>query len=400
MRVLRWVNTRRSLAMVITSLLVWASMGTTALGAADKSFSATVAPEPLIAGATYGTVDRTGIGLTIENTSAQAMLGSADVTLPSGLTVTGAAVVPGTVTTSGNQLALRNLDLDPNELAVVTIGARVECGANRAHYTWAFLTKQANDFNGTPGNDLVQEAPVTSTIAGTCGLMFSDAPASSEKAPVAVTSKIYDPAGDPVTVSIVDADGELPVSWWNGSITLALGPDDPSAGTAVLSGTVSGSTTTGSVTFAPQIDTSATGYTLVATAVGAVGTPSAGTTSTGLVSDPFNIVDDATICLNAASTCMVSASGPSRGSGGVKTLATVTASTGGQSGDLVILSVADPAQDFDCAGYAATTDVIFFNVTLENGTTPVTSRTKTTQMALLAPYVTKSAAKYRGVLQG
>lgn len=384
--------------MIISTLLVWASMGTAALGAAEKSFSATVAPEPLVAGATYGTVDRAGIVLTITNTSTHASLGSANVTVPSGVTLSGAAVVPGTVTTAGDQIGLRDLDLAPSESAVVTIGARVECGANHASYTWGFLIKQANDFNGTPGNDLVQDAPVTSTIDGTCGLTFSDAPASSEKTPVAVTSKIYDPAGDPVTVSIVDAEGELPVSWWNGSISLALGTD-PSVGIADLSGTVSGSTTTGSVAFAPQIDTSATGYTLVATAVGAVGTPSAGTTSTGLASDPFNIVDDATICLDAASTCTVSASGPSGGSQGVKTQATVTASTGGQSGDLVILSVADPAQDFECAGYTAATDVIFFNVTLENGTTPVGTRTKTTQMTLLAPYVTKSASKYGACYQ-
>lgn len=376
--------------MIATSLLVWASMGTTALGAAEKSFSATVAPEPLVAGATYGTVDRSGIVLTITNTSTQASLGSANVTVPPGLTLTGAAVVPGTVTTSGDQIRLRDLDLARNESAVVTIGARVECGPNHASYTWGFLTKQANDFNGTPGNDLVQSAPVTSTIDGTCGLTFQGAPASSEKAPVAITSEIYDPAGDAVTVSIVDAEGELPVAWWSGSISLRIGTNP---GGASLSGTVSGSTTTGSVEFAPQVDKSATGYTLVATAVGAVGTPSAGTTSIGLASNLFNIVDDATICLDAVSTCLVTASGPNRGQG-VKTRATVTASTGGQSGDLVILSVDDPATEFDCTGYTETTDVIFFNVTLPDGTTAVATRTKTTQMTLLAPYVTKSAAKY------
>lgn len=396
MRIFGSGRTRWSVVMLSVSLLVWASMGTTALGAAEKSFSATLAPEPLVAGATYGTVDRAGIVLTITNTSTQASLGSANVTVPAGLILTSAAVAPPSAATpSGNQVELRDLDLAPGESAVVTIGARVECGANHASYTWGFLTKQANDFNGTPGNDLVQAAPVTSTIEGICGLTFSAGPASSEKS-TAITNKVYDPAGAPVTVSIVDAQGTQPVSWWNGSVSLALATH-PTADTAVLSGTVSGSTTTGSVAFAPQIDTSATGYTLVATAVGAVGTPSAGTTSAGLVSVPFNIVDDATICLNAASTCMVSASGPSRGSQGVKTRATVTASAGGRSGDLVILSVADPAQEFNCGAYVATTDVIFFNVTLENGTTgttPLDNRTKTTQMTLLAPYVTKSAAKY------
>jgi hypothetical protein len=296
-----------------------------------------------------------------------------------------------------NTIDLRNLNLQPLASAVVSVAAQVECASNQPSYEWTFVVKQANDFNGTPGNNLFPDGPVTNTIGGHCGLSFTNPPASEEKN-VTITNKIYDvgtpQVGPPVTVSVVDADGISAAPWWNGTITLAIG-HNPALGT--LSGTLSGSTGTGSVAFAPRIDVSATGYTLAATAVGTAGTPSAGTSTSSFVSSAFTIVDDATICLDKTHGCMVVASGPNHGNG-VTTQATVIADAVsgpiGGANDLVILQVGDPAtNNFGCDGYDTITDVIAFNATLSDGVSPV-SRAKTSLVTLFAQFVTKSASKY------
>jgi hypothetical protein len=381
------------------AVLVWTSLATVASAAADKTFMATVSPDPLAAGGSYGVAPRGAITLTIKNISNQSQLGSANVTLPVGLTVKGASSVPGTASldpTVPNTIDLRNLNLQPLASAVVSVSAQVECAANHQSYIWSFVVKQANDFNGTPGNNLSQFGSTTSTIDGQCGLSFTKQPMSEEKN-VTITNKIYDvgvpQSGDhPVTVSILDRDGN-PVPWWSGTMSLVLGS---SPGPATLSGQLTGSTTLGSVTFAPKIDVSATGYRLAATAVGDVGTPSDGTSTAQFLSDAFTIVDDATICVTAGSSCMVTASGPDHGHG-VTTQATVTAGanggTNGGANDLVILQVADPATDFNCQGYVSSTDVIAFNATTDNGLTPV-QRVKTSQLTLFASFVTKSASQY------
>jgi hypothetical protein len=368
--------------------------------AADKSFNATISPIALAAGGSYGVAPRDPIILTITNTSNQAQMGSANVTLPAGLKLTDATATSGTATATPNlttnTVELRNLGLQPGGFVTASVSAQVECASNHSPYVWSFEVKQANDFNGTPGNDLAPDGDVTSTVTGHCGLSFTKQPKSEEKN-VTITNKIYDigtPHGDPVTVSVVDSEGSA-VPWWSGTMAIAMGSNP---GSATLGGTLTGSTINGSVTFAPTIGTSATGYTLAATAVATAGTPSAGISGSP-VSDAFTIVDDATICLTAGSSCMVTASGPSHGNA-VSTQATVTAGAVsgpnpiGGANDLVILQVGDPAtNDFSCQGYDTITDVIAFNATLSDGVSPV-SRAKTSQVTLFAQFVTKSASKY------
>ena len=325
--------------------------------------------------------------ITLTNTSTQAALGSADIGAPAGIRLTSAASTVGSATLVGDSLVqVRSLGLAPGESTVVSLGAEVECAANQPAYVWAFNVKQANDFNGTPGNNLEQNAPATSTIDGTCQVAFSAEPSHAEKAPVAITSVIYDPAGAPVTVRITDATGTDTVAWWSGSISLALG-DDPSVGAAVIGGTITAAVSGGSATFAPTISRSASGYSLLATATPTAGTASVGTSGAAVESASFNIVDDAEIC-QATSSCSATA-----GDGG-KTKATVTASaTNGQAGDLVILSINDPTLSLDCDGYVETSDLIAFDVTTSNGSDP-SGRSKTLTMTLAAAEVTKSASKY------
>ncbi|HET7168815.1 MAG TPA: hypothetical protein VFI69_06395 [Candidatus Limnocylindrales bacterium] len=383
----RWAVPGRTLASAVIAILIWTTLATAVVAAADKSFGATVQPAPLVAGASYGSGARAAsfVTLTLTNTSGQASLGSANVTAPDGIVLTGASSSVGSATVVGNVIQLRTLGLAPSTSVVVSISARVECAANHASYTWAFTVKQANDFNGV-GNDLAQDAPVTSTISGACGITFSKQPAHSEKTPTAITSAIYAPTADPVTVSVRDAADVDVVPWWSGTIALTLG-DDPTGGSAVLAGGLSGSASGGSVTFAPTIDRSATGYSLIATATPTAGSASAGTTAAGLESANFNIVDDAAVC-TAGNSCSATAGV------GQKTSAKVDAqASGGSAGDLVILSIADPTVTLDCAGYSESSDAVVYDVTTSNGTDP-SNRPKVATMTLAAAFVTRAASKY------
>lgn len=389
-RSVRPVGSRMVAFMSIAALIAALAVPSAVL-AADKTFSASVSPSPLIAGATYGQGARAAnpLTITITNTStAQAQLGSANVTAPAGIVLVAgtASSSVGTAATAGSSLIeLRNLALAPGASVVVTVSAQIECAANHASYTWGFVSKQANDFKGT-GNDLTQDAPVSSSVSGTCGIVFSKQPAASEKTPVTITSKIYDPSGAAVTVTVRDAAGVDTVGWWTGSITLTKG-DDATGGLAVLSGGLSGSASGGSVTFTPRIDRSASGYSLIATPSPTAGSASVGTSTTGLESSNFDIVDDATIC-QASTACSASAGQ------GNKTGAKVDATaTGGAQGDLVILAIGDPTLLVDCAGYVETSDVVEYNVTAENGVDG-SGRAKQATLTLSAAFVTKSASKY------
>jgi hypothetical protein len=393
----RATRSLRVLVTIITGAILWTSIATVAL-AADKTFSATVTPT-LVAGASYGEGARpaTFIALNLKNESNQARLGSANVTAPAGIVLTAPPLAPaatssvGTAAVVGGVLQLRNLDLAPGASVNVTFPGRVECASNNAPYTWGFAIKQANDFNGT-GNDLSQVfGPTTNAISGNCGIVFSKQPKSAEKAPTAITNAIYNPAGDAVTVTVKDGAGLDTVAWWSGSVSLAIG-DDPSSGSAVLGGATSGSASGGSVTFAPTISKAASGYSLLATAAPNAG-PSSGTSTSAIESANFNIVDDATICTSANSTCKVQSSGP-------KTTTIVQADAGGAAGDLVILSINDPVVlPPSCGTYVPSSELFVFNVTTSDGTTAST-RSKTATFTMAAQFVTQSASKYQVCYQG
>jgi hypothetical protein len=391
----RTARSRRVLVPIVSGAILWTAIVTVAF-AADKTFSATVSPGPLVAGASYGEGARLSskISMTIVNESNQSRLGSANVTAPAGLTVTASSSSVGTnpnPVVGGSVIQLRNLDLAPGASVIVSISARVECASNHVPYIWGFAAKQANDFNGT-GNDLAKVGdPTANTVTGICGIAFSKQPKAAENAPTAITNKIYDPAGDPVTVTVIDAAGLDSVPWWSGSVSLAIG-DDPTAGQAAIGGTISGNAQSGNVTFAPTISLAGSGYSLLATASPNAG-PSSGTSSAAVESDNFNIVDDADICLNASSKCKAESQGP-------KTKAVVEAGTGGAEGDLVILSLNDPAvTPPSCGTYVATSELFVFNVTTSNGSTP-SNRPKTATFTMAAQFVTQSASKYQVCYQG
>ena len=391
----RTIRSRRALVTIVTGAILWASIVTVAF-AADKTFSATVSPGPLVAGASYGEGARSAskITLTIVNESNQARLGSANVTAPAGILPTSATSSVGTspAPVVGSVIQLRSLDLAPGGSVVVSISARVECASNHAPYLWGFAVKQANDFNGT-GNDLAKVgAATTNTVTGNCGIVFSKQPKSSEKDPTAITNGIYNPGGDAVTVTVKDGAGLDTVAWWSGTVALSIG-DDPSLGVAAIGGTSSGPVSGGSVALAPTINKAASGYSLLATASPAAGA-SSGTSTAAVESDNFNIVDDANACETSTSKCHSQSQGP-------KTNVFVEAGAGGAAGDIVILSLNDPSVTApSCgAGDVVNSELIVLNVTTSDGTTPST-RPKTATLTMGAQFVTQSASKYQVCYQG
>jgi hypothetical protein len=389
MTVARTARVRRTLVPILSAVFLSTLFAANVALAADKTFSATVT-SPLTAGASYGEGARASsfLTLTIKNESTQASLGAANVTPPAGIDVT-AVGTPTAGTGSlgtGDVIQLRTLNLAPGQSASIAVSARVECGPNHASYVWSFDVRQSNDFNGV-GNGLTQVGTTTNSISGNCQISFAKGPASSEKAPTAITNKIYDPSGDPVTVTVRDADSGDTVTWWSGTISLAKGNDETTGDVAVLGGTTSGSASGGSVTFAPTLDIASSRYTLTATASPTAGSSSVGVSTAAIESGQFNIVDDATIC-GATSACSASA-----GQGG-KTKAQVdAAATGGSSGDLVILSIADPTVTLQCGSYVATSDIVKFDVTTSDGAT-ASGRAKQATLTLQAQYVTQAASKY------
>jgi hypothetical protein len=393
----RTTRSLRALVTIITGAILWTSIATIAL-AADKTYTASFVSSVFDAGASYGVAPRAALQLKLQNSpTSQVQLGSANVSQPLGVKVTSAAIGATPVVVSDGVMQLRNLGLAPGAQVTVSVSAEVECGPNHGSYVWPIAAKQANDFNGT-GNDNVQNGSLTNTVTGNCALVFSKQPKAAENSPdeanntVPITNKIYDPSGDAVTVTVKDGAGLQTVAWWSGTITLIMG-FDPTNGSAVLGGDLSGSASGGSVEFAPTISLAASGYSLKATP-SLMDAASTGTLATPVESASFNIVDDAGICTSANSTCSAHSQGP-------KTDVLVTAGTGGAAGDLAILSLNDPTVTApSCGGgYVPTSDLIVFNITTSDGTT-ASNRPKTVTLTMPAALVTKSASKYQVCFQG
>jgi hypothetical protein len=126
-------------------------------GAATKPFSMVVSPASVPVG-------QSTFSVTLTNRTSPQQLGSANITVPaafSGVSVADPAG-PATATMSGNIVQLRDANVGPGGSIALSVTANVPspCGAT---YTWSVVAKQANDFNGPPGNDLTLD-PSTSSL--------------------------------------------------------------------------------------------------------------------------------------------------------------------------------------------------------------------------------------------
>ncbi|TAM66294.1 MAG: hypothetical protein EPN50_05340, partial [Chloroflexota bacterium] len=153
-------------AVATAALVMLAGLLSPALAATTtKPYSATASPASVSAGATVSG------WFAITNGANPQTLGSANITLPSGLTVSGTSSDTGSVSVSGNVIQLRNLNLSPGATATVSFSLTAACGSSGG--SWASVVKQSNAFNGPPGNDFSLSGTVpTTTVTGSCSLAF------------------------------------------------------------------------------------------------------------------------------------------------------------------------------------------------------------------------------------
>ena len=341
---------------------VWSGIGSAAYADETPKVAVVVtAPDEVGAGTT------TAFTVTITNQAAPQQLGSANITVPSGFLLLGAALQPpsapgATVATDVDTVQLRSLAIpstDPDSSQVVTVTALAPCSPN-THDTrnWSAIFKQANDFSGLPGNDFAisPASDLTTTITGMCSVGFAKVGFAAQPTSAVqndtITAAMLDPApGSPVKVALLDADGNvITAPSLQTTVTVSI---DTNPGGGTLAGDTMEPTTAGIATFADlSIDQTGLGYTLKSNA------------STTDIDDgtsaSFDIVDNGGVC---------SPGGCSHGASLGSTTSTLFSNSAGP--DYTQFLVLD-VENLDCAGYTEVTAVVTFGVSATSGSAQVT----------------------------
>jgi hypothetical protein len=232
-----------------------------AAAAADvKSYSVAVSPESVAAGR------QAVMTATIRNGSAQQQLGSVNLTAPAAFTLVGASLpasAEGSATVRGAVVELRDLSLPPGGSLQVAVTVDLACAGGQ--YAWSVVAKQANRFNGPPGNEFVLDAArssLTTTVVGGCALRFFTQPQDA-RVGERLTGTDFDPAGALVAVEVIDGDGERVDSAAPVSLGFAT-----AGGLGTLRGTTTVAAVAGLATFGDlNVDAPGT-YRLLASAAG------------------------------------------------------------------------------------------------------------------------------------
>jgi hypothetical protein len=313
-------------------VLVLAALVPSALAATTtKPVLVTIAPSSVAAGSS------TALEIDITNKANPQSLGSANLTPPTGVSLSGLALSgAGTLSVAGSTIQLRNLNLAPN--ATVTVSGTATGSCDGGGGAWAVKIKQSNDFNGPPGNDFVLAAgsATSTTVTGSCDLRFTVQPTTAEHG-ATITGTAGHPAATSVAVGLYS--GNDLVTSFDGTVKLSIATGTGSS-LGVLSPTSVTSTgvqaSGGIATFAGiSIDRSAEGYQLFAQ----VADLGVSTTSQG-----FDIVDDFVDC--GGQPCTGSSSG------------------GGTSGEIQAnnnpsyLTVSVLPGSIDCANYTEITGTV------------------------------------------
>jgi hypothetical protein len=353
-------------AGLVTATLFGAIFGSQAFAATtNKQFALDVQP-PCVPAASSGVT----MSATITNETAGQQLGSANLTAPSvalgafsaisNLSVTSPDSTTETATldpANARTIQLRNLTLGFNHSATVTFTVTTPTNESTAagSYTWTASAKQSNDYNGSPGNEVLLDASNShlATFVGTCRAVFTVQP-NDTRVGEAIRNGLFS-TGDAVTVEVRNGFNQLVVNS-NALLTLSIAHDpncdvtgDPRC-PAHLSATGTTANATGGVaTFtAPfSIDKSELGYSLSASGYGIT----AGT------SGVFDVVSNGIVCSGPG--CKRNAS---TGTGANQVDVTVAAPNAA-SGDVLSLSL--DVEALGCAGYTPLSDtpIVTFEVT-------------------------------------
>jgi hypothetical protein len=230
---------------------------------AGKCFKVSVAPTSIAAGASAS------FAFTITNEASTQQLGSAKISAPAGLVITGAA---GSAAVTSSSALFLNLSLAPSAWTTVTVTATATCGGGGS-YTWGLEVKQSNDFSGPPGNDFqidpASAGNLSGTVTGTCSLAFSAQPGGAAAGNVIGSG--FNSSGGPVQVEILDGTGHLATAA-TAPVSVAIG-SNPGPGS--LSGTTTVNANAGVAPFSDlSINAPGIGYTLTATSPGIAATTS------------------------------------------------------------------------------------------------------------------------------
>jgi hypothetical protein len=248
---------------------------------------------------------------TFKNETSTQQMGSANLFWPSGFAVLSSRSFPIT-TTAGNAslsssctnqgvaggacVQIRNLSAAPGTSVTVTMWVSTPACDSGSAFPWSAEVKQANNYSGSPGNDLFFDAPNSqpdTTLDGACSLQFVNQPADA-KINQAISDQAFNPppppaGGDPVTVEVLDSNGQ-PLSGSSAPVSMGL---NENPGLATLGGTTTGSASSGTASFdSLTLNKSGSPYELAA---------SSGTL-TGANSGDFAIQDQAQSCSSGICT--------------------------------------------------------------------------------------------------
>ena len=276
---------RKAYPSIIAALVLLATPLLPGTATAEvKPYSVVLTPSSVPAG------QEAVVSARIENRSSSQALGSVNLTAPAAFAVRAASLAGGSVgsaTVRGAEVQLRDLSLPPGAALDVAVTVDVGCGAGA--YPWSVRAKQANRFNGSPGNDfelVSAPADLVTTVTGGCALRFAAQPQDA-RVGERLSAADFDPAGPPVSVELVDGAGNRATTA-SPTISVAL---TTLTGFGTLSGTSTVTGTAGLATFG-DLSVSAPGaYRLQATAPGAAPAASAPFTVQQVAIQCFEDVD-------------------------------------------------------------------------------------------------------------
>lgn len=316
-----------------------------------KPFTMTVSPSTTTAGTTKQ------FTATFTNWWLQKM-GSADLSVPSALSITGAVTSRGTVSVVGNTVKLRNLDLALLRSFTVKVTATAACTPSTGN-VWSAAAKTGADLTGSAFLLLTPSSHRSVAVTGSCSLAFVAGRQPADTSPDAVISSVAsDPGGPPVQVGVYDGSHNLRTAGAPISISMSIGTNP---GGGALSGTTPVVASGGIATFSDlSISQPGDGYTLVASAGGLGSATSSAFNVAGLVKhcDP-NVDCSGTLSQGNTGATVNALADPSA------PVLTMSLSPGG----------------IDCADYEEQSGTLTFNVT--------SSRTKEITMSFdtgLSPY--------------
>jgi hypothetical protein len=240
-------------------------------------------------------------------------------------------------------VALRSLAIAPGTSATVTMSVQTpKCDPPGTNYAWSVEAKQANDYNGTPGNDFTLEASqsqLLTTVDGACSLAFANQPHNEllGNRIDGATDWWYPTDGFPaaaVTVEVLGPDGTTVIPGFNEPVTVDIA-QNPGVGT--LSDSNPYSPSNGIVSLSDlAINKPANGYELGAATTGTV---------TSATSSKFDVAGTFAPCSGAGNSCHTDAPG-TNGDGSV----TATVLPGSGSGLLVESANPNNGAQLTCSG--------------------------------------------------